>query len=98
MSFYGNDYNILKYFSDRPSNIVGYNEIISTLPIFQKITELLKVTPTRQMVNSVEELDISLEFFQRQLEEKEKELEISKVETASTEANLKPTFNDTAKM
>lgn len=60
-----------------------------------KITELPIVTSTGQIVNSVEELDTHLEFLQNQLDEKEKELETSKMKMISTQDNLK-TINDTA--
>lgn len=48
-----------------------------------------------EMVNSVEGLDILLQFLQNQLEEKDMELEISKVKIASIEEHLK-SINDTA--
>lgn len=60
-----------------------------------EITELPIITSSGRIVNSVEELDIHLDFLQTQLEEKDKELEISKVKIMSTEDNLK-TINDTA--
>lgn len=60
-----------------------------------KITELPIVTSTGQIVNSVEELDMHLEFLQHQFEEKEKELENYKVKVVSTQENLK-TIDDTA--
>lgn len=60
-----------------------------------KITELPIVTATGQIVNSVEELDMHLEFLQNQLEEKETELEVAKAKISSTQDNLK-TINDTA--
>ncbi|KAH1025274.1 hypothetical protein HUJ05_010030, partial [Dendroctonus ponderosae] len=43
-----------------------------------RITELPIITPTGQIVNSVEDLDMQLEFLENQLEEKEKEVESSK--------------------
>ncbi|XP_030759704.1 uncharacterized protein LOC115885077 [Sitophilus oryzae] len=49
-----------------------------------RITELPIITPTGQIVNSVEDLDMQLEFLENQLEEKEKELEESKTKQLAT--------------
>lgn len=54
-----------------------------------KITELPIITPSGQIVNSVEDLDMHLEFLGTQMEEKQKELETSKTKLTSAEENLK---------
>ncbi|KAG5890826.1 hypothetical protein JTB14_016204 [Gonioctena quinquepunctata] len=54
-----------------------------------KITELPIITSTGQIVNSVEDLDMHLEFLKNQLEEKDNELEASRTKITSTEENLK---------
>lgn len=75
--------------------ITKYYKLLLFFKKAPKITELPIVTSTGQIVNSVEELNIHLEFLQNQLEDKEKELELSKGKITSTEDNLK-TINDTA--
>ncbi|XP_074034868.1 uncharacterized protein isoform X2 [Leptinotarsa decemlineata] len=54
-----------------------------------RITELPIITSTGQIVNTVEDLDMHLDFLKNQLEEKESELETSKAKICSTEENLK---------
>lgn len=54
-----------------------------------RITELPLVTQSGQIVNTIEELDMHIELLKGEMEEKEKELEVSKSKIASTEENLK---------
>ncbi|VEN39410.1 unnamed protein product [Callosobruchus maculatus] len=54
-----------------------------------RITEIPIVTAGGQVVNSVEELDMHLEFLNAQLEEKQKEMEEAKAKLLSTEENLR---------
>ncbi|KAF7279646.1 uncharacterized protein LOC143206501 [Rhynchophorus ferrugineus] len=59
-----------------------------------RITELPIITPTGQIVNSVEDLDMQLEFLEGQLEDKEKELEETKSKQLATCERLNK-LNDT---
>ncbi|CAH1999517.1 unnamed protein product [Acanthoscelides obtectus] len=54
-----------------------------------RITEIPIVTAGGQVVNSVEELDMHVEFLNGQLEEKQKDLEEDRAKLLTTEENLR---------
>nr|CAI5866273.1 unnamed protein product [Callosobruchus analis] len=54
-----------------------------------RITEIPIVTAGGQVVNSVEELDMHVEFLNGQLEEKQREMEEARAKLLSTEENLR---------